>query len=230
MEVIKAPALGHSNGLVLFITLLKIGTSVPAFIFKRCEGRNMQISRSVGMLALLIFSLVFSIGISNAQDEPEVGAEVGNKAPDFTLTDINTDEENVEYTLSEYLGKVVVMTFWGWTCISCKEEEMPALQHEVWDVYPHEQVSVVSINQDVTPNLDDIRGYIADKEITYPMLVDGLKTAVDYLVFATPILIILDHEGVIRFKEGNRLFDEEVKAFIDELVAELPETEDTEGM
>jgi hypothetical protein len=62
------------------------------------------------------------------------------------------------------------------------------------------------------------------------MLIDGLRTAVDYQVFATPILIIVDHEGVIRFKEGNRLFDEGVKAFIDDLVAQLPEPTNEEGM
>ncbi len=179
---------------------------------------------------VIVLSLGMCFGVAlNAQDEPVVGPNVGDLAPDFTLMNLNpledVDTETVDFTLSDHAGKVVVMTFWGWTCISCKEEEMPALQHEVWDVFSREQVLVLAVNQDVDPNLGNIREYIADKQITYPMLVDGLKTAVDYLVFATPILIIVDHEGVIRFKEGNRLFDEEVKTFIDELVAELPESE-----
>jgi thiol-disulfide isomerase/thioredoxin len=188
---------------------------------------------------MAVWVIVLSLGVCfgavlNAQDDPEVGPNVGNLAPDFTLMNLNpldeTEEEAVEFTLSDHAGKVVVMTFWGWTCISCKEEEMPALQHEVWDVFPQEQVMVLAVNQDVDPNLDNIREYMADKQITYPMLVDGLRTAVDYQVFATPILIIVDHEGVIRFKEGNRLFDDEVKAFIEDLVAELPEPGNEEGM
>lgn len=186
---------------------------------------------------LAVWVIVLSLGVCfgvalNAQDEPMVGPNVGDLAPDFTLMNLNpledVDTETVDFTLSDHAGKVVVMTFWGWTCISCKEEEMPSLQHEVWDVFSREQVLVLAVNQDIDPNLGNIREYIADKQITYPMLVDGLQTAVDYLVFATPILIIVDHEGVIRFKEGNRLFDEEVKTFIDELVAELPEPESEE--
>lgn len=212
----------------------------------------MRARKSVGIGLLLVASLFLMWGTTIAQDEPVVGPKVGNLAPDFTLPDVNIEavnevanaeveeplvvySEDGEFTLSDHRGRVVVMTFWGWSCVSCKEEEMPALQHEVWDIYPRDQVLVVSINIDPTPNMDDITGYIGEKEITYPMLAkaasgpndpSGLKTAADYQIFATPILLILDHEGVIRFKEGNRLFDEGVKEFIDGLVAELPEPEE----
>ena len=42
---------------------------------------------------------------------PAAAIEVGETAPDFTLTDILTLED---FSLSDYYGQVVVLNFWGW--------------------------------------------------------------------------------------------------------------------
>jgi len=181
----------------------------------------MRLSKRVPwVLALLCASLILGAGMAVADDQ----AEVGKPAPPFTLNDL----EGNEVSLSDFEGKVVVLTFWGWSCVSCKEEEMPALQHEVWEneeEFPHEKIQVLSINMDVNPDLERIKGYTEDKGLTYPMLVDGLKVAAQYLVFATPILMYIDHEGVLQHKKGPQLMDESDVELLKELVDAVPDAE-----
>ncbi len=144
--------------------------------------------------------------------------KVGEPFTDFTLL----DTEGNEVTLSDYAGKVIAITFWGWGCIECREEEMPALQSQVQEVYSREQVQVISVNIDPKPDLERIRQYKEDKGLTYPILVDGLEVAFDYRVFATPILFLIDGEGIVRHKEANKVFDADTREVLQGLIDELP--------
>lgn len=143
---------------------------------------------------------------------------VGEPMTDFTLLDL----EGNEVTLSDDAGKVIAMTFWGWGCIECREEEMPALQSQVQEVYSPEQVRVISVNIDPQPDVERIRAYKEDKGLTYPILVNGLEVAFDYRVFATPILFLIDGQGVVRHREANKVFDADTRAALQGLIDELP--------
>jgi peroxiredoxin len=142
---------------------------------------------------------------------------VGEVAPDFTLVDLDGNE----VSLSDYRGKVVALTFWGWGCIECREVEMPALQARVHDLYSRDQIQVLSLNQDPQPDMEQLIAYREEKGLEYPILINALETAFDYRVFATPILFLIDKDGVIRHKEANKVFDDETAVVVEELVAEL---------
>ncbi|MBS1262073.1 MAG: Thiol-disulfide oxidoreductase ResA [Calditrichaeota bacterium] len=60
-------------------------------------------ARSVFPVAFVVIAALFA--------GPAGALDVGDTAPDFTLADTN----GVEYTLSDYLGHVVVLQFMGCT-------------------------------------------------------------------------------------------------------------------
>lgn len=160
----------------------------------------------VGVLSLMLGpSTAFGQGV------------VGEMAPDFSLFDLDGNE----VSLSDFRGKVVALTFWGWGCIECREVEMPALQSRVHDVYSREQIQVLSLNQDPQPDLEQLKAYREEKALGFPILVNALETAFDYRVFATPILFLIDKDGIIRLKETNKVFDDESADMVETLVGEL---------
>lgn len=181
--------------------------------------------KSLVIMLLLAVSLGF--GMINAQgegQEPGTTVEVDGLYTDFTLPALDGEE----YTLSDYEGKVIVLTFWGWTCVSCKEEEMPALQSEVYEVYSEDQVQVFAVSIDPDPDdnrIQQMNDYVEEKGLEYPILYNGLRTGVDYRVFTTPILYFIDHEGIVVYKHGPDTFNDDSAELLQELIDALPEPE-----
>lgn len=173
----------------------------------------MQICRHLTVAILLVMSLFFSAGTMLAEE----GAEVGNTAPNFTLKDL----DGKEISLTDFRGSVVALTFWGWGCIECREVEMPALQSRVFNLYSREQVAVLSVNMDPSPDMAQLEAYRQEKRLQFPILVNGLEAAFNLKVFATPILFLIDKDGVIRHKEANKTYDDATAAVVQELVDEL---------
>ena len=173
----------------------------------------MQINRYLAVAILLALGLFFSAGTTMADE----GAEVGNTAPNFTLKDLDGNE----LSLTDFRGKVVALTFWGWGCIECREVEMPALQSRVFSLYSREQVIVLSINMDPSPDMAQLNAYRQEKALDYPILVNGLEAAFNLKVFATPILFLIDKDGVIRHKEANKTYDDATAVIVQGLVDEL---------
>lgn len=116
---------------------------------------------------------------------------------------------------------MVILTFFGSNCGTSLETQLPTLQQEVYLAYGRDQVEVFSINISINPDLEKLRAYRDEKQITFPILVDGLRTSMEYGVFATPDLILIDKAGTIRHKETSKFFDEETKVVFEPLIAEL---------
>ncbi|MBT3363452.1 MAG: redoxin family protein [Chloroflexi bacterium] len=76
--------------------------------------RNLLLHKGIyiGLVIILMIGLTFGAGCSSGQDEivvsGEIGIEVGDTAPDFTLADLDGNA----VTLSAFRGKAVFITFW----------------------------------------------------------------------------------------------------------------------
>lgn len=164
-------------------------------------------------LAVFVVS-IFSSGpnLSNAQP-----AHVGDQAPDFTLMDL----DGHEITLSDYFGKVIVLTFLGGGCTSSLYEQLPTLQREVYEVYTRQQIMVFGISMSLNPDVDALRALRDEQGIEFPILLDGLRASMEFGIFATPDLVLVGKDGNIRYKETQKIFDEESKAALEQLIAEL---------
>ncbi len=121
----------------------------------------------------------------------EVGPQVGKLAPDFTLQ--NTDGDTV--TLSELRGSPVMINFWATWCGPCGEE-MPYLQ-EIYDIYT--PMGLVFLSVDTGESADKVRGYLTDRSLTFPVLLDSdQKVSLDkYGLQYLPTTVLIDEDGII---------------------------------
>jgi thiol-disulfide isomerase/thioredoxin len=97
---------------------------------------------------------------------------VANEAADFSVRDLN----NRPVSLTEYKGKVIVMSFWATWCGPCKEE-MPHLE-KMYKAYQDQGLVVLSISADDARAMSQVKGYIRSKGYTFPVWLDPTSTAV----------------------------------------------------
>jgi peroxiredoxin len=117
---------------------------------------------------------------------------IGQAAPDFALR--SSAGENVR--LSEHLGEVVVLNFWGTWCGSCRQE-MPLLD-EIYLKYRRAGLVLLSINLDDDP--ERAAEMAKTLKVSYPVLLDQRKeTARAFDVGTLPATILIDRAGDIRY-------------------------------
>ncbi|MCX6008960.1 MAG: redoxin domain-containing protein, partial [Chloroflexi bacterium] len=78
--------------------------------------------------------------LSAAAAAVEIGAEVGKRAPDFTLPTL----DGKEVSLSQFRGKTVMVNFWQSSCSNCIEE-MPYLQ-AIYNKWPHDKLEILAVS------------------------------------------------------------------------------------
>jgi peroxiredoxin len=128
-----------------------------------------------------------------------VGYEEGNRAPDFTLKDLN--EQNV--TLSAFRGKIVMLNFWATWCGPCKEE-MPYFQ-AIYDDWSDGELVILAIAVKTNQTLNTVKQYVmeeAEEAYTFPVLFDS-KGDVQTLYGLTattsiPRTFFIDKDGIIK--------------------------------
>ena len=131
------------------------------------------------------------------QSTVETGAQVGKRAPDFTLK--STD--GTQYTLSQFLGRTVLLNFWLEGCPAC-ELEMPLIQ-AAYDKYERDQLAILAIN--VRGDPDKVKSYLANAKLTFPVLMDSEGTADSvYKGPAFPTTYFVDCTGTIREIRSER--------------------------
>jgi peroxiredoxin len=146
-----------------------------------------------------------------------VGYEVGDRAPDFTLKDIN----DVEWTLSEYKGKIVIVNFWATLCGPCLGE-LPYFQEiqasEDWSG----NVWIFAINCEETA--PEVRSFLQDHpEYQFTVLLDSDGVVVEEYGFTEiPRTFFIDAEGIIKEikEEGPFLNAGEIEDILESIQTE----------
>jgi cytochrome c biogenesis protein CcmG/thiol:disulfide interchange protein DsbE len=114
------------------------------------------------------------------------------KAPDFTLKDL----EGNEVSLSDYLGKVVIIDFWATWCGPCRKgiPEFVEMQTE----YGKDNLVILGISVD----RDDpkvVSEFAAAYEVNYPILYFTPEVTMAYGgITAIPTTFIVDRDGYVR--------------------------------
>jgi len=120
---------------------------------------------------------------------PAARMAVGQAAPDFMTTNLLTKES---IRLSRFLGRPVVMVFYSPN--STKAEELLRFAQRIQNAY-RDTVHVVGFA--ISDDSEHIRQQGKDYQLTMPIL-SGKGLRQSYAVEATPKLIVLDADGVVR--------------------------------
>jgi peroxiredoxin len=140
-----------------------------------------------------------------------VGAQKGNRAPDFTLEDINGNE----WKLSDLRGKIVMVNFWGIFCTPCKEE-LPFFQ-AISDNETAGGFKILAIN--VGEGTNTVRSFVNGEGYTFTVLLDSKKEVNTlYDVSYYPTTFFINADGIIKErKEGRFQSQTEIETILDSL-------------
>lgn len=124
----------------------------------------------------------------------EVGIGEGLRAPDLELMTLQGEK----IKLSSYQGKVLLLNFWATWCPPCLAE-IPSMIR-VYDQLKDKGLEILAINLDENgPQV--VPRFLENMKIPFPVFIDPEgKTAEEYQVYGVPHNIIIDREGVIRYK------------------------------
>jgi thioredoxin-dependent peroxiredoxin len=130
------------------------------------------------------------------------GVEVGDQAPDFTLPGVEGTTRR-DYTLSEYLGRKVVLAFYPGDFTPGCTKQMCQYRDGFEELQGVDAVLLGISPQDV----DSHEKWIAKRQLPFPLLADTEKAVIDaYGVRGLgPIAVkrstfVIDAAGVVRHK------------------------------
>jgi peroxiredoxin len=133
-----------------------------------------------------------------------MSADVGSKAPDFTLT----DQDRQPVTLSAQRGRPVVLAFFPAAFSSVCTKELCTLRDQLGKLNrANAQVYGISVD-----TFFALKAFQTDQKLTFPLLSDFNKQVIrDYGVFnedmvglkgiAKRAVFVLDKDGIVRHRE-----------------------------
>jgi peroxiredoxin len=142
------------------------------------------------------------------QQDKEFGVYPGDRAYDFELEDL----EGNTIKLSDYKGKVVVLTFWQSTCYYCRMT-LPLLD-KLYTTYKDGDTVVLAIN--VAEDKDKVSRLVDDEGFTMPVLLDReAETAKKYLISGLPTSYIINRDGLISAYHISLMEYEQMEAYVE---------------
>lgn len=141
------------------------------------------------ILIVLFGAIIFTIYSTFTKEKVEV-LQVGDKAPDFELVDLNGEK----HRMSDYVGQGVFLNFWGTWCEPCKRE-FPIIDRQFHE-YQKQGVQVLAVN--IAESDFAVRNYIESKGLTFPVVIDKEKSVMNaYNINPLPTTFLVNPEGEI---------------------------------
>ncbi|MEM8929661.1 MAG: TlpA disulfide reductase family protein [Acidobacteriota bacterium] len=138
---------------------------------------------------LILGLVVVGLAITGCGDGIARSIEVGERAPDFSLTALDGSRQS----LAAFRGQPLVLNFWATWCQPCHQEipDLRALDESG-------QIPVLSVAID-EQGAEIVRPFVEEQSIGYPVLIDDRGIfAETYGGVTIPFTLILDAEHVIR--------------------------------
>jgi len=124
---------------------------------------------------------------------PTPTASVSPNAVDFTLNDL----DGVEYSLSDYRGKPVLITFFGYSCPHC-HSEVPRVQN-LYIKYKDSRDFIV-LGVGVSSSINELRDFKSYYGLTFPILYDFYRNVYhQFFGQGIPALLLINREGEIAY-------------------------------
>jgi thiol-disulfide isomerase/thioredoxin len=140
---------------------------------------------------------------------------IGKVAPEI----VGRDVDGKSFSLSDYRGKVVLLTFSGNWCGPCVA--MYPQEREIVKRFENQPFAAISVMTD--ENVSTVRTAIEKGEITWRCWYDGGTDGpivAEWGVFAFPTIYILDDKGVIRHRNPHgKSLDDALEKLVSEAVS-----------
>jgi peroxiredoxin len=164
---------------------------------KKNKRKNRLIFRTI-ILAVLLLAVVYAL-VTNITADRTI-YKVGDKAPDFQLTQVNDYNDLETIRLSDFEGKGVMLNFWGTWCEPC-EAEMPYMQ-KLYPEYKDKGVEIIAVSLDATEFVVD--KFVDEYNLTFPIPHDTKDVVRDkYKIGPIPSTFFISPEGeIVEIVEG----------------------------
>ena len=128
------------------------------------------------------------------------------------------DLDGKKVRLSDYQGQIVVLNFWATWCGPCKEE-LPRLG-QIAQQYADRRVTFVLASIDEAKKLPVVREFIAQQNVTLPVLVGASTDVLNELsgTYVVPATLIIDQDGEIVRAVNGEAGEEDVKEAVEWLL------------
>lgn len=162
------------------------------------------------ILLLLGAAVVYTLYANFTKDDIQK-VEVGKKAPDFVLTDMNGEK----HQLSEYEGEGVLVNFWATWCKPCTRE-MPYMDSQ-YQKNKDNGIQMLAVNigeSDVVVN-----EFVKRHNLSFPILNDKNQEVLSaYGVDPLPITFLIDKEGnVVEIHKGEIINEDVVVEMVEKI-------------
>jgi peroxiredoxin len=118
----------------------------------------------------------------------------GRPAPDFTFSDL----DGREVSLSDFIGKVVLVNIWATWCPPCRDE-MPSMQ-KLYEKFKDEHFEMLAVSID-GEGREAVAPFMEQMNLTFPALLDPKeKIRSLYKITGVPESFIVDREGILVHK------------------------------
>ena len=142
----------------------------------------------------------------------------GFAAPDFTLDLLGGGE----VTLSDLIGKPVMINLWASWCPPCRAE-MPAIQ-KVYQDYQDLGLIILGVNTTNQDNEADAAAFVRQYGLTFPIPLDrDGSVSVLYDLRGLPTTFFIDRKGIIRsVVVGGPMSEAVIRSNVEALLKEIP--------
>jgi len=161
----------------------------------------MKITKGMFLILSLSTFVMFLVTLSANRNvvfaETSTGVDIGQKASAFELLTIDDKKLELE---SFRKDKVVLMVFSATWCPACRHE-IPLLK-EYYGEFKDNGLEVLNI--DIQESKKKVGSFVEKNEIDYPVALDSIaKVAMLYKVRGIPLNIILDKDGIIKYRDNR---------------------------
>lgn len=161
------------------------------------------------ILLILGLAVAYTLYANFTKDDVQK-VEIGSKAPDFALVDLNGEK----HKLSEYKGQGVFLNFWGTWCKPC-EEEMPYINNQ-YAQFKDKGVQVLAV--DVGESELAVTKFKDRYQLNFPIVIDKDSQVMNaYGVNPLPITFLIDKEGEVVKIHTGQLTEAMVKDFMEQI-------------